>query len=157
MARSELVVNDKKWREIRKRIPAIEGAAVTVGVQSDAGAGQDGTPIAAYAAFNEFGTRGGGWGGPIPARSFIGSTADERKRAWSKAAETAIDRALTLTATLKNGLGVLGTIAQQDIQQKITSISTPPNSETTIALKGSSNPLINTGAMRQAIRYEVQI
>ena len=31
----------------------------------------DGTPVAAVAAWNEFGTKSGGWGGPIPERPFF--------------------------------------------------------------------------------------
>ena len=155
MARSSLTINDRKWQELKRRLPGIAKTAVTVGVQSDAGADQDGTPIAAYAAYNEFGTRGGGWGGPIPARPFLGSTVDDGRDKWGRAADVAISQALTGRGTFENGLGILGTMAQQDVQQKITTLSDPPNSEVTVELKGSSNPLIDTGAMRQAIRYKV--
>jgi len=155
MARSSLRVNDKKWQELKRRLPGVDKMAVTVGVQSDAGADQDGTPIAAYAAYNEFGTRGGGWGGPIPARPFLGSTVDEERDKWGRAADVAISQALTGQRTFEDGLGVLGTMAQQDVQQKITTLSDPPNSEVTVELKGSSNPLIDSNAMRGAIRYKV--
>jgi len=159
MARSSLRVNDKKWQELKRRLPGVDKMAVTVGVQSDAGADQDGTPIAAYAAYNEFGTRGGasggGWGGPVPARPFLGSTTDEERAKWGRAADVAISQALAGARTFEDGLGILGTMAQQDVQQKIVTLSSPPNSATTVDLKGSSNPLIDTGAMRQAIRYKV--
>ena len=160
MARSSLTVNDRKWQELKRRLPGVDKMAVTVGVQSDAGASQDGTPIAAYAAYNEFGTRGrtprrGGWGGPIPARPFLGSTVDEERNKWGRAADVAISEALTGRRTFEDGLGILGTMAQQDVQQTIVTLSSPPNSATTVDLKGSSNPLIDTGAMRQAIRYKV--
>ena len=155
MARSSLTINDRKWQELKRRLPGIAKTAVTVGVQSDAGADQGGTPIAAYAAYNEFGTRGGGWGGPIPARPFLGSTVDEDRDKWGRAADVAISQALTGQRTFEDGLGILGTMAQQDVQQTIVTLSSPPNSATTVDLKGSSNPLIDTGAMRQAIRYKV--
>jgi len=155
MARSSLTINDRKWQELKRRLPGVAKTAVTVGVQSDAGADQDGTPIAAYAAYNEFGTRGGGWGGPIPARPFLGSTVDEDRDKWGRAADVAISQALTGQRTFEDGLGILGTMAQQDVQQKITTLSDPPNSEVTVELKGSSNPLIDSNAMRQAIRYKV--
>ena len=151
MSKSRLKVNDKKWRELKRKIPSIKGAEVTVGIQSDAGVSLDGTPIAAYAAYNEFGTK------RIPARPFLGSTFDERRSAWGKAADIAIDRALTDLQTFERGLGQLGELAQRDVQDKITSISSPPNSAATIEAKGSSNPLIDTGAMRTAIRYEVKL
>ena len=155
MARSSLTINDRKWQELKRRLPGIAKTAVTVGVQSDAGADQDGTPIAAYAAYNEFGTRGGGWGGPVPARPFLGSTVDDGRDKWGRAADVAISQAMTGRRTFEDGLGILGTMAQQDVQQKIVTLSDPPNSATTVDMKGSGNPLVDTGAMRGAIRYKV--
>jgi hypothetical protein len=157
MAVSRLTINDRKWRELKRQIPQIAGAVVTVGIQSDAGAGQDGTPIAAYAAFNEFGTSGGGWGGPIPARPFLGGSFDDNRDKWGRAGDVAINKALTGEMDFGAGLAILGTIAQQDIQAKIASGDFAPNAPLTVAIKGSSQPLIDTGAMRQAIRYEVQL
>ena len=159
MARSSLTVDDRKWRELKRAIPGIARSSVDVGIQSDAGASQNGTPLAAIAAFNEFGTRGGraggGWGGPIPARPFMGSTVDEKREAWGRVADVAISKALTGDMAFRDGLAILGTFAQQDIQEKILTLDDPPNSPVTVALKGSSNPLIDTGAMRQSIRYVV--
>ncbi len=157
MAGSSLTINDRKWRELKRRLPEIAGAVVTVGIQSDAGAGQDGTPIAAYAAYNEFGTSGGGWGGPIPARPFLGSTFDDKREAWGRVADVAISQALSGDRSFTDGLSLLGSMAQQDIQDKIASGDFAPNAPLTVAIKGSSQPLIDTGAMRQAIRYEVKL
>jgi len=157
MARSYLRVDDRKWRALKRQLPQIAGAEVTVGIQSNAGAGQDGTPIAAYAAYNEFGTSGGGWGGPIPARPFLGATFDDKRETWGRVADVAISQALTGERSFADGLGILGTMAQQDVQTTIASGDFAPNSPVTVALKGSSQPLIDTGAMRQAIRYEVKL
>jgi hypothetical protein len=52
-------------------------------------------------------------------------------------------------------LAKLGIVAQGDIQGEITSLMTPPNSPVTIALKGSSKPLIDTGEMRGAVTWKV--
>jgi hypothetical protein len=161
MGRSYLRVNDRKWRELKRQIPQIAGSEVTAGVQADAGASQDGTPIAAYAAYNEFGTAGGasggGWGGPVPARAFLSGAFDDNRDKWGRAADVAISQALAGERPFAAGLGVLGTLAQQDIQAKIGSGDFAPNSPLTVALKGSSTPLIDTGALRQSIRYEVKI
>lgn len=154
---SYLKVNDRKWRALKRELGLMPGAAVTVGVQADAGASNGGVPIAAYAAFNEFGTRGGGWGGPIPPRPFLGSTVDERKDVWGRAADLAISQALASIRPFADGLKLLGELAETDIRKKITNLSDPPNSPLTVELKGSSNPLIDTGALRQSIRYEVQV
>lgn len=149
--KSKLTVDDKKWREIKRRLPQIEGASVNVGIQSDAGASNDGTPIAAYAAWNEFGTVN------IPSRSFIRSTADEKRTQWNNLADAVIGRILALRSTPEQALSLLGEQAQADIKQKITSLREPPNDAATIRRKGSSNPLIDTGAMRNAIRYAVRM
>jgi hypothetical protein len=52
-------------------------------------------------------------------------------------------------------LNKLGLKAQGDIKKTITSLKTPANDEQTIKQKGSSNPLINTGHMRQSVTYVV--
>ena len=162
MARSKLTISDKKWQKLKKAIPEVANSSVDVGIQSDAGSSdedQEGVPLATRAAYNEFGTRGGasggGWGGPVPARPFMGSTVDEKREAWGRVADRAISRALTGEMPFKDGLAIFGTLAQQDIQTKILTLDSPPNSDATIALKKSSNPMIDTGAMRQAIRYVV--
>ena len=161
MAGSYLKVDDAKWKALKRAIPQVAGAEVTVGIQSDAGASQDGVPIATYAAFNEFGTRGGasggGWGGPVPARPFLGSTADENRDKWGRAGDVAISQALSGERDFAVGLAILGTIAQQDVQEKIASGAFAENSPVSVELKGSSQPLIDSGAMRQAIRYEVKL
>jgi hypothetical protein len=149
--KSKLTVNDKHWREIVRRLPQVEGASVDVGIQSDAGASNDGTPIAAYAAWNEFGTR------YAPSRSFIRSTADEKRGEWNNTADALIGRMLALKATPEQAFSLLGEKAQADIKQKIIALREPPNDPATIRRKGSSNPLIDTGAMLNAIRYAVRM
>ena len=49
-----------------------------------------------------------------------------------------------------------GKKAVEAIQKAITDLDTPENSEETIARKGSSNPLIDTGHMRRSVDYEVR-
>ncbi len=157
MAGSSLTIDDRKWRELKRRLPEIAGAVVTVGIQSDAGAGQDGTPIAAYAAYNEFGTSGGGWGGPIPARPFLGSTFDDKREAWGRVADVAISQALSGERNFIDGLKLLGEMAERDVKDKIKSGDFAPNAPLTVAIKGSDQPLIDKGNMIDAIRYEVEL
>ncbi|MBT8412481.1 MAG: hypothetical protein KJP02_11890 [Octadecabacter sp.] len=158
---SSLQVNDRRWREIKGMLPELDGAEVKVGIQSDAGATDEGTPLAAIGFWNEFGTRGGaaggGWGGPVPARPFIRDTADEKRAAWMRVADQAINAALRGTATLERGFTILGALVERDIKQAFVSGGWTPNSPVTVALKGSTTPLIDTGALRGAIRYEVKI
>lgn len=110
------------------------------------------------AIWNEFGTKGGasggGWGGPIPERPFLRNTMRNNKRKYADAMKTSAKKILAGETTLANTLDKLGILAQGDVQKEITSLRTPPNAAVTIKLKGSSNPLIDTGAMRQAVTWE---
>ena len=49
----------------------------------------------------------------------------------------------------------LGIKAQGDIRAEITFLQSPPNS-ITVELKGSSNPLIDSGEMRAAVTFKVE-
>ena len=49
----------------------------------------------------------------------------------------------------------VGIIATGKVQQYMTDLKTPPNAPSTIAKKGSSNPLIDSGMMRQSVTYSV--
>lgn len=50
-------------------------------------------------------------------------------------------------------LNQVGNVAVGYTQQFMTNLQSPPNAASTIAQKGSSNPLINTGAMRGSVTY----
>ena len=54
------------------------------------------------------------------------------------------------------GANLVGAYAADVIQQRIVDLKEPPNSPITIALKGSSNPLVDTGHMRQSVTWEVE-
>jgi len=49
-----------------------------------------------------------------------------------------------------------GMKAQAAIQQAIVDLSDPPNAPSTIEAKGSSNPLIDTGHMKNSVTYVVR-
>lgn len=49
----------------------------------------------------------------------------------------------------------VGARMQRDIQRTIRNLSYPPNSPITVNNKKSSNPLIDTGKLRQSVTYKV--
>lgn len=51
---------------------------------------------------------------------------------------------------------LIGIGAQGIIMEEITVLRDPPNAQSTIDRKGSSNPLIDTGNMRQSVTYKVE-
>jgi len=102
-------------------------------------------------AVHEFGSDDG----TIPERSWLRSAmrehADEHSRAARKLA-----RAVDLGEGDPNvALEKLGLIAVGNIQETIVALSSPPNEAATIAAKGSSNPLVDTGHLRQAVTHQV--
>ena len=112
------------------------------------------------AVWNEFGTAGGasggGWGGPIPERPFLRNAMRNNASKYRNAMASSAEKILLGQATLDSVLTKLGTLAEQDVKNEITSLRSPPNSPVTIEMKGSDNPLIDTGEMRNAVRYKVE-
>lgn len=141
----------------KKKLPTgISGASkVKVGFP----AGQSDGRVIMRAIWNEFGTRGGasggGWGGPVPERPFMRNAMRANEGKYRDAMRTSAAKILDGSTTLASVLTRLGILAQGDIQGEITSLRSPPNAPVTIERKGSSNPLIDTGEMRQAVTFQV--
>lgn len=54
---------------------------------------------------------------------------------------------------LESALEMVGVVAVGKVQEYMTNLDSPPNAQSTIKKKGSSNPLIDTGALRQSVTY----
>ncbi len=120
------------------------------------------------AIYNEFGTRGGasggGWGGPIPERPFMRNAMRNNLGKYEALLRAEGRRILVAcisgdigpTALISQALSKIGIAAQADVQGEISSLMSPPLSPVTIARKGSSKPLIDSGAMRSAVTYLVE-
>ena len=145
--RPALEDRDLGYEEFTRAIQAIEDSlGVLVGIRGEQGESLQGESLVEYAAANEFGSA------RIPERSFLRSTASKNQDAYSRELENAVGRYIddgreAAIVSLKR----LGVRAVGDVQTTITELRTPPNSPATIAAKGSSNPLIDTGRMRQSI------
>lgn len=67
-----------------------------------------------------------------------------------------------IEAGLKNGetldeiLPKIGAVAVANVQVYMTELKSPPNAASTIARKGSSNPLISSGVLRSSVDMKVQ-
>lgn len=122
---------------------------VLVGVPTGAGSYEDGLTIATVAAVNEFGSADG----KIPARPFLHPAIQEGAPMFRRIAELRLPEVIAGKENLLKALHQMGTLGVSLVQEKITDIRTPPNAPSTIAKKGSSNPLIDTGALRQSIDY----
>jgi hypothetical protein len=146
---------DMGLNEIRKNLADLSGLRVKVGIPEGA-VSQDGVPVAEYAAYNEFGVPGKKKKWAIPPRPFIrGWLADKESQI-----KATIDRLYKQVADGKmdarTAISKLGEFAQDGIKGYIRNGSFTPNSPVTIKRKkGKAQPLIDSGTMRNSVRYKV--
>jgi len=119
-------------------------ASVRVGVLENA-TYPDGTPVAMVAFWNEYGTR------TSPVRAFFRTTVSENKKNWV----LSVQNLMKIHNDPKQVMGLIGVHMQEQIVQSINTWSDPPNAPYTIAKKGSSKPLIETGVLMGSIKSEV--
>lgn len=91
----------------------------------------------------------------IPERSFLRTAFDEKNEQWASFFKSQLKHVLALQMDVQTLFNRLGARMVGDIQEKITDLDAPPNAPSTIAKKGSSNPLIDTGGLRMRITYRV--
>lgn len=91
----------------------------------------------------------------IPERSFLRSTFDERQDDIAQHAQRAV-AAVVAGGDYNECIQKTGAYVQGLVQQKIRNGPFEPNKPSTVKRKGSSRPLIDTGHLRQSIRYVVK-
>lgn len=145
-------------RIIRTLNKDLDGVVVKVGVQAKDKAvrrGKGGSirntdqPLAVIAAVHEFGLGG------MPQRSFLRSAYDENLPTIDKMIQRVAHGAVFGFGT-NAALNQLGNVVQGMIQRKIVDGPFKPNAPATIKRKKSSRPLIDTGHLRQSIRYVIE-
>lgn len=154
---SNVKIDDRVWKKLAKKLGKGSRSSVKVGVLSNKRGGQkhpDGKiSMVELAAIHEFGSPAAG----IPERSFIRSTIKDEKdritKLTGKIAESIIDD----KRTFHQGLSVLGTKVKDMIKNNVMQGAgiSPSNSPATVALKGSSRPLVDTGRLIGAVDYQV--
>ncbi|MFC3227335.1 hypothetical protein ACFOGJ_08850 [Marinibaculum pumilum] len=143
---------DRGWDRIKRDLAAMKKASVKVGVQEDAPPAEGGTSMALVAAVNEFGSDDG----HVPERSFLRSAVDAGRNRYLQDLAKLLRGVVAGRGSVHRALSIIGAGMQGDIQKRIVDVREPPNAESTIEAKGSSNPLIDTGGMRQSVRYVVE-
>lgn len=101
------------------------------------------------AAVHEFGKG-------VPKREFIGPSLKKNRRKYIKYAGGQITSVIRRKTSNSAVWEMVGTMAVADIQEYMISARFTPLAASTIARKGSSKPLIDTGQMRQSITYRVK-
>lgn len=95
----------------------------------------------------------------VPERSFLRATFDKLKDRWFKFASRVMRLVAKGKIPLERGLAIIGEKVKADVKRAITQGAgiPPPNAPSTIARKGSSRPLVDTGRLVGSIDYEVRI
>ena len=91
----------------------------------------------------------------IPERSYIRAGFDFNRNKFMQQGKVLIERVIEGKITAHKMFELLGEYLSGAIKQYVTNLSNPPLSNVTIENKGSSNPLIDTGRMRDSITYKV--
>ena len=169
---SRVVDVDKRYRKIVKAIGGLDDVSAVVGIRQEKGgeryhgegppgarhAVAGGLTLAEIATVLEFGAPSVG----IPERPYLRDTFDLNAARYEEILTLGIKEATKpanlehFDAELRKVIEITAIAAVGDVQE---AIATPgafaPNAPLTIAIKGSSVPLIDTGRLRQSIDYEV--
>lgn len=112
----------------------------------------EGTALLLVAAVNNFGTLNG----HVPRRAYMEQGADKTREKAAPILQWLILKINALEMTKPEALKILGPVAVGLHQAAIVELQDPPNAESTIARKQSSNPLIDTGLLRQSVTFIVR-
>lgn len=104
-----------------------------------------GEAVSDVAAYNEFGTSA------IPPRPFMRNAKSENDKKWVDF----LAKDLNSTKNADLSFARLGELVRNDVIVSINKTTKPPNSAETIARKGSSHPLIDTGFLKSSVTYEI--
>ena len=149
--RVKTIERDLGYTKILKETKYLDDKAAAVGFLQGADY-QDGTPIAHIAAIQEFGSTKKN----IPERPFFRNWLSKGKRAINAIVETLIGQILDGNLTVDKGLKTLGIYGVGELKKSIIDLRNPANAPATIARKGSSNPLIDTGTMLNNVDSEIR-
>lgn len=132
---------------IRKELKSLATRKnATIGIHEDAGMHEGGITNAQLGATLNYGTD------KIPPRPWLVPGAESgRKEQIEAFAETFVKTGGNSEAALEAAAAT----AVGNVQQYMTDLKDPPNAPSTIAKKGSSNPLINTGSLRSSVTYKI--
>ena len=112
----------------------------------------DGFSMVDLAMVHEYGSRKQN----IPARSFIRSTCDAKRREHLELIRKFQWKILLGRMTAKQALMQLGEVVSKDMVQTINDGIEPKLEDATAKRKGGSTPLIDTGRLKGSITHEVR-
>ncbi len=154
-----LLIDDSEWKKMKSRLSKGFNLEVEVGFFPNS-VYPDGTPVATVAYLNEEGHTNGPSamipGAITPARPFIraGFMPEVREQKWLT---PQLLKQITLIAegrsTWEQLYKKLGPVFTFMMQDQISKWAIPANSALTVRMKGSNDPLIDTGQMMESVDY----
>lgn len=139
--------------EKRFKLLSMRKSYVKVGILGKKDARSDAMTNAELASIHEYGTS------TIPARPFIAPPFIENRESYMKLLRDGYSKALKGNSpdAFTKALRAIGMKMVADIRNRITSGAgiPPPLAPSTIARKGSSRPLVDTGQMLRSVDFEV--
>jgi hypothetical protein len=157
---NEVVEKRKLWDELLARAHKLHNAYVKVGILESKGAGEmhrtdggDALTLVEIMAVHEIGSSDG----RIPERAPIRTTFLVRAKDELVAMQTKLARAIVTDGMDPiKALKLLGTWSAAAVKRTITEEDLPPPLRaSTIARKGSTKPLVDTGLLKNSISFEV--
>ena len=111
---------------------------------------EDGTTVAEVAAWNEYGTS------QIPPRPFLRQSVENHADEINANIEVVIKAVVSGDIDTEKALMMIGAMQVGYVQHEIKTGGFTPNKPSTIRMKGSDRPLIDTGQMRQSVHYIIE-
>jgi hypothetical protein len=133
-------------KELNKLLDIKVGVLSGTGEHTNADSGQT---LAEIAFWNEFGTK---W---APARPFLRVTIRENRHLFKRMVKRLYGLIIKGKMRHDQAQKILGAKAAALVQKKIVQLQSPPNAPRTVELKGSTNPLVDTGELKNSISWEV--
>lgn len=156
-------VKDSGWKGPGKALFILKTDALAVGIDEKEGAipyerpdGKPGPTLNEVMLIQEFGSEKANIPERAPLRSTIDLEASTVEKAFVRLVGKSLDAGDRANVVLHGGLLAIGTYVVGRIQARISDGIAPPNAPSTIARKGSSTPLIDTGRLRQAIAVVIR-
>ena len=135
------VINHVNINKILKDITNLDGTVVSAGLLD--------AKNATKAAINEYGTS------KIPQRPFMRTATNRHGKSWGSKSAKAVQSVMK-GMPISQVAELVGMQMKADISSTLTNGPWTPNAPSTIAKKGSSRPLIDTGELRASITYKVE-
>lgn len=142
---SDLTPEGRRYFEELKKLAELE---VQVGFQ-EGQTYEDGASLAEVAAYNELGTS------DSPARPFMRQSFENHESELKAACEM-VNKIIADGGTAEVALTNLGVFCKGLVQNEIVEGGFEPNKPSTIKKKGSEQPLIDTGLMRELVEYVIK-